>query len=445
MQKPPEPDKLFSLEAEAGVLGSMLLDPNCISKVLPKLPRSEAFFREEHRIIYDALIKLYIAGVPVDAISLRTELKQQNKLKQIGGVEYLKRILESVPHSVNVSYYTEVIRSMEKERKVRSVIADIVAVPDEPGTVDEKIQNIQELALSLEPIVAGPDFVEVSSAATMVAANMGTIQDNVLTTGFWDLDKLIHGFYPGEVIILAGRPSMGKSSLMLDFALNMAKVDIGVLIFSLEMNERMLVERAICNLACLDSTRVRDGNVTSDEANELYNQASELQKLNIIISKVGQTPEQIMGLVHRLKQTHNIGIAFLDYLQLMSSGRKPESRQQEVSSISRKIKALALREDIPLVVLSQLNRQPDARENHRPRMSDLRESGSIEQDADIVLFVYRDDYYRKDEPGFEPSGLTEIIISKNRRGPVGKANLVFVHDYMKFSNLPPNYVGADRE
>ena len=438
-QKLPDPNKYFSIEAEAGVLGSMLLDPEIITKILPRVPLSEAFFKEEHRIIYDALIKLYIAGTPIDAISLRTELKQQNQLEAIGGVSYLQKILESLPHAANGVYYAGVIRSMQKEREIISAVADIAAVPDDVGTPDEKIEQIQSVALSLVPVSTGPDFIEIGSEAAIIAAEMGTTQDGALKSGFKSIDRLINGFYPGELIILAGRPSMGKSALMLDFALNIAKGGSGVLLFSLEMTPRALIERAICNLACLDSQRVQAGHINADETTEIYNQAAELQKLNILISKVGEKPEQIAGLIHRLKQTHNISAVFLDYMQLMSTGSKSESRQQEITTISRKLKAVALREAIPLVVLSQLNRAPDARDNHRPRMSDLRESGSIEQDADVVLFTYRDDYYRKDEPGFEPSGMAEIIVSKNRRGPTGVANLVFVHDEVKFADLPPAY------
>jgi len=438
-QKLPDITKYFSIEAEAGVLGSMLLDPEIIPKILPKLPLSEAFFKEEHQLIYDALIKLYIAGKPIDAVSLRTELKQQNQLEKIGNVEYIQKILESLPHAANGVYYAGVVRSMQKEREIRCTVANILAVPDDVGTPDEKIQNIQQLALSLEPVAAGPDYIEIGSEAAIIAAEMGTEQNSVIKTGFRAIDKIIHGFNPGELTILAGRPSMGKSSLMLGFGLNIAKEDIGALIFSLEMTPRALIERAICNLACLDSQKIQAGQITADELDELHNQAAELAKLNILISKVGNTPESIAGLVHRLKQTHNIGVVFIDYLQLMTSNRKDESRQQEITTISRKLKAIALREDIPLVVLSQLNRAPDARENHRPRMSDLRESGSIEQDADIVMLIYSDDYYQRDEPNYEPTGMTEIIVAKNRRGPIGTARLVFVNDEVKFADLPPAY------
>lgn len=440
--KPLDVDRLYSLEAEAGVLGSIIIDPQCVSKVLPKLPCSEAFFLSEHKIIYDALVKLYISNKPIDAITLRTELKEQGKLESIGGVGYIAKVMENVPHSANAVYYAGVVRAKEKERKVRSAVAEISNIPDEPGSVDEMIQVIQDIALELEPTKSGPDFVEIKNEATKVAGAMRDKKDGAIPTGFVDLDKLIHGFYPGEFVIIAGRPSMGKSALALNMAMQIAEKGTSVFFSSLEMTERAMIERAICSYACVDLMRTQSGEVDENEWGEIYEQAFELRKLDVILSKIAYTPEQLAGLIHRLKQTHNIGIAFIDYVQLMHTSKKSESRQQEITTISRKLKSIAMRENIPLVVLSQLNRQVDARENKRPRMSDLRDSGSLEQDADLILFVYREDYYQKDKPGFQPTGLAEVIVSKSRQGPVGKANLVFVHDYVKFSNLPPNYIGA---
>lgn len=435
MKKLPDISKLFSIEAEAAVLGSMLIDSKCIPKVLPKLPRSEAFFQSSHRIIYDTIVKLYLGNVPIDAIALRTELKEQGKLKEVGGVDYIAKILDSVPSSANVAYYAGVIRAKEKERQVRIAVAEIVDIPDQPGSVDEMVQKIQDIALELEPTKSGPDFIEVKKAATQIAGQMRDGMAEAVSTGYRDLDKLIHGFYPGEFIILAGRPSMGKSALAMGMALNISKAGTAVFFASLEMTEKSLIERAICSLACVDMTKVQSGEATEDDWNEIYQQALSLDEHEIIISKVTQTPEQFAGLIHRLKQTHDVGIAFIDYLQLMTTGKKTESRQQEITAISRKLKAIALRENIPVVALSQLNRQVDSREDHKPRMSDLRESGSLEQDADLVIFVYREDYYNRDKLGFKPDGVAEILVRKSRRGPVGIAKLVFVHDYVKFSNM----------
>jgi len=433
--KLPDWSKLYSIEAEAGVLGSMIVEPLCIGKVLPKLPRSEAFFLPEHRMIYDALVKLYIAGQPIDAISLRTELKEQGKLEQIGGVEYIGKIMDSTPSAANAVYYTGVVRAKEKERQVRSAVVEIAKMPDEPGPVDEMIQKIQAVALELAPTETGPDFVQIKEVATQIATDMRGGMGEALKTGFADLDRTLHGIYPGEFAIIAGRPSMGKSALAMAIALNMGKSGAPVFFSSLEMTTRSLVERAVCSLACIDMTRLRSEQADESEWGEIYKQALELRNYEIILSTIAGTPEQLAALIHRLKQTHGIQVVFVDYLQLMTTSGRVENRQQEITEISRKLKSIALRENIPVIALSQLNRQVDSREDHRPRMSDLRESGSLEQDADLILFVYREDYYEKDKPGFEPTGIAEVIIGKNRRGPTRTEKLVFVHDYVKFSNL----------
>jgi replicative DNA helicase len=433
-----DPGKLFSIEAEAGVLGSMLIDPlKCIPRVLPKLPRSEAFFLPEHRIIYDALVKLYISNTPIDTVSLRTELKQQGKLDEIGGVEYIRKILESVPSPANAVYYAGVIRAKEKEREVRSAVVKIGEVVDQPGSVDEMIDKIRHIALDLEPTMSGPDFLEMRKVVTQVAIDMRDNMQGMIETGFGDLDNLIHGFGLGEFVIVAGRPSMGKSAIALCMALKIAKKGTAVFFSSLEMTERSLIKRALCSLAAVDMTAVQSGQATEEDWDEIYTQALELQGHDIILSKIARTPEQLAGLVHRLKQTHDIGIVFVDYIQLMHTGKRSESRQQEITEISAKLKDIALCENIPVVALSQLNRQVDSREDHRPRMSDLRESGSLEQDADLVALVYRDDYYRKQKERleFQPNGVAEVIVSKNRRGRTGTVNLVFVHDYVKFENM----------
>jgi len=437
-----DPDKVHSLEAEGAVLGSMILDPACISRVLPRLPRADSFYLPEHQTIYEAIVALFTDGRPIDGVTVRTQLKEMGKLEEIGGPGYLQEILKTVPTSANSVYYANTVREKETERRLRSAIEEAATVVDEGGSVAERIAKVQEIILELQTGRNAPDYVEVKNVVGQVAGEMFETEAEVVATGFREVDKLIQGFRPGEFGILAGRPSMGKSALMLSTALNMAKSGVPVLIFTLEMTPKALVERALCGLAGVDIMDVRSSEVGQDIREAICEQAFELRKCDIILSPVVQTPDQQRALIHRLKQTHDIGIAFVDYLQLMSTGRRVENRQQEVTTISRKLKTLAIQEDLPIVALSQLNRAVDGREDHRPRMSDLRESGSLEQDADLVLFLYRDDYYRKDEPDFEPSGITELIVSKNRRGPVGKASLVFVHDYCKFANLPEYFVGA---
>ncbi len=778
-------ESISSIEAEAGVLGSMIIDLTCIPSVLSRLPMSESFFFPEHQIIYEALLSLYFKNTPIDAISLRTELIERKKLKEIGGVEYIAKILNSVPSSANAGYYAGIVRAKEKERKVQAAIEKIISVPEQPGNVDEMIQQIQSIALALEPTSRGPDFIELKKEATIVATDLRDNKVDEILTGYRDIDWLINGYYPGEFIIIAARPSMGKaqpldskvltingyklmskleigdslasidgnisnllaiypqgekqiykitfsdgrsteccgehlwrinyrtweksrilntyqliekikktrfqkrlwidvfegiygnnlrlpinpwvmgvllsegtlcgstvrvttpdkeiidklkiniednleivkasgkyqyrikrkgganrkgisgvlenplkiklkklnlwgkhshekfipdiykyinremreqllaglidtdgwvekfgsiristsseqlakdiidlirsiggtgtyypkqsiykingkrkkgriayicnlqhphakkivtlrkkyqrirkdkkrlrrlniisieptrvtqtqcikvshpsqlyitddyivthnSALALDMSIRIAGRGTPVYFASLEMTTRAMIERAICSNAGVDMARLRSGEAGDDEWDEVYRQSMSMENLEILFSSKTNTPEQFAGMVHRLKQTHKIGIAFIDYIQLMYTAKKSESRQHEISVISQMLKRIALRENIPIVAISQLNRQVDSRENHRPRMSDLRDSGSLEQDADIVQFIYREDEYRKNEPGFEPTGVAEIITEKNRRGRTGVTKLVFVHDFARFSDM----------
>ncbi|MHC4618586.1 MAG: replicative DNA helicase [Planctomycetota bacterium] len=431
-------DTLYSLEAEAAVIGSMIIDPPCIGKVLPILADERAFFKEEHRVIYSALVSLYISNKPVDAVTLRTKLKRGNQLKAAGGVEYLARILDSIPSSANAVYYAGIVREKHRYRQLVSIVEQIASVPREPTDLGEQVQKVQDLAFSLQINGTGSEFVEVRKEATDVAAAMCNHQEILIKTGFRNIDRVIGGVAPGEFCILAGRPGMGKSALMLDVAVNMTKTGAGVLIFTLEMTETSLIERAICNVAKVNLAKVKaqQGESQFNEHNLVYKAALELKDVNLILSTVGSTPEQQISLIRRLKKTHGIRCVFIDYLQLMDTSRKTENRQQGITEISRRLKSAAVNEQLPVVALSQLNRAVDSRKNHRPRLSDLRESGSLEQDADIVLFLYRDDYYRKaQKSSTEADGRTEVIIAKNRRGPTAVAKLVFLDEFVKFGDL----------
>jgi replicative DNA helicase len=439
MRTPPIKD-LYSLEAEAAVIGSMIIDPPCINKVLRVLPSEEVFFEDEHRIIYGALIHIYISGDPIDAVTLRTELKRTGQLEAAGGVEYLAKILDSVPSSANAVYYSKIVRAKQQYRQLINIVKQIETIPIEFGDLSEKIQKIQELALNLEVDSESSDYVEVNKEATNVATAMFGHQEGIIKTGFHNIDKIIGGVAQGELCILAGRPSMGKSGLALDIALNMSQAGEGVLIFTLEMTEISLIERVICNLAKVNLAKIKaqtGDTLFNTDRNSIYKAALELKdQANIILTTIGSTPEQLISLIRRLKKTHNISCVFIDYLQLMNTLHKTESRQQALTEISRKLKAAAVKEQLPIVALSQLNREVDKRKNHRPRISDLRESGALEQDADLVLFIYREDYYRKaQKSNAEADGKTEVIVAKNRRGPIGTADLVFLDEFVKFGDL----------
>lgn len=393
-------DKLWSLEAEAAVLGSMIIDSACIGRVLPILDTS--FYKTEHQTIYNALIALFLGDNPTDAVALRTELKACNQLERVGGVGYISKIMNSVPSSANAEYYAEVIRDRQKYRAVIDMVEQIDRVIDEPLTVDEQIQRIQDISLGLEQDTS-IDYFTLAEHAEKVAEETDE-QRAVIKTGFKNIDFIIDGVAAGELVILAGRPSRGKTALALQFAVNMAKAGLSIIFFSLEMTYRALIRRALKS-----------------------EPAPELKKLDIVLHEGGQTPEKQIAFIKTRKQTHRVDVVFIDYLQLMTTSRKSENRNQEISTISRKLKLAAVSESVPIIALSQLNRQVESRTKQRPRLSDLRESGSIEQDADIVMLLSQEDNFRND-------GFTELIIAKNRYGPTGTARLVFLDEKVTFGD-----------
>lgn len=404
------PDSLWNVEAEAALLGSMIIGPECISDILPLLDE-QAFFKDEHKTIFNSLVTLFVAGVPVDAISLRADLKSLNKLEQIGGVEYIRKLMESVPHAANALYYAKIVEDRRQYRQVIQTVERIKTIPTEALLVDEMVQQIQSEALSIQADKPEREYFTFADDAERISSE---VQDHIfIPTGFRDIDGIINGVYPGELVIIAGRPSMGKSAMAGQAALNMAKSGLSIIYFSLEMTFRLLLDRAL-----------------------KQEQLSSLKDLDVTIHERADTPEKQIAFIKSRKKTHKVDAVFIDYLQLMNSGVKNETRVQEISTISRKLKLAAIREDIPIIALSQLNRKVEDRDKHRPRLSDLRESGSIEQDADVVMLINREDYYRKNEdPGAPQDGSTEVIIAKNRRGRTGVTQLVFLDEKVKFGDM----------
>ncbi len=403
-------DKLWSLEAEAGVLGSMIVGPEYIGDILPILDE-KSFFKPENQVIYNCLVSLYIVDVPVDAVTLRTELKSLNQLERIGGVDYIRKLMETVPHAVNALYYAKIVKDRQRYRELITTIQKIQNVPNEPLKVDEQIQRIQELSLSLKQAKPTKDYFTFTRDAERIA-NDEQEQESYISTGLRNIDGIIRGIAPGELIVIAGRPSMGKSALALQFALNMAKAGLSIVFFTLEMTHRALIQRAL-----------------------KQEQLDSITKLDVVLNESANTPEKQIAFIKTRKQGHKIDIVVVDYLQLMSSGGKSENRVQEITNISRKLKLATISENLPIVALSQLNREVESRDKHRPRLSDLRDSGSIEQDADVVFLINREDYYRRNEdPEAPQDGNAEIIIAKNRRGPTGIAGLVFLDEHVKFGD-----------
>ncbi|HDS84904.1 MAG TPA: replicative DNA helicase [Phycisphaerales bacterium] len=424
-----------SPEAEAAVLGSMILDRDCISSMI-ELIRPDYFSRTEHRLIYDGLLRLYEANSSIDLVLLRDELKKMDCLEAVGGVEYLVKVAEAVPSAANAEYYAAIVREKAMLRELARTCAEIMQdACDEAGDVSEKLDSAEQKVFAVtEKKITGaavPVKNLITEAFEAIEARKGSHVTG-LETGFEELNQLLCGLQKGEMIIVAARPSMGKTS----FALNMAEYqaadeDIPVVIFSLEMSRQQLVERILCSRSGVDSQLVRKGMLSTEQFAELTRAGGELFEKPLFIDDTpGLTPMMIRGKCRRLKSQYDIQAVYVDYMQLMSLGGYAESRQQEISTISRQLKALARELEVPVVVLSQLNRAAEGREGHRPRMSDLRESGSIEQDADVIILLHREAYYHRHDPGWEEenpdkANTAEIIVAKQRNGPTDVVNLVF--------------------
>ena len=428
-----------SLEAEAAVLGSMILDPECIGDVVQQIT-SDLFYRPEHQIIFDAIVELYENNKKIDLVLLRDELKKRNKLKAVGGVNYLARIADSVPSSSNVEHYSEIVKDKSVLRELISASSEILSAAYDPaGQIRDKLDNAEQkiFAVTEKKISGVAESLRglLQEAFENIEARKG--QDITgLPTGFYELNSMLSGLQNGEMLIIAGRPSMGKTSLALNIAEHLGvKKKIPVAIFSLEMSRQQLAERFLCSNAQIDLQRVRGGLIDDDEHKRLVQAGSALFDKPIYIDDMpGMTPLMIRAKCRRLKSQHDIQCVIIDYLQLMGLGGRVESRQQEISTISRYLKGLARELNVPVIVLSQLNRSPEGREGHRPRMSDLRESGSIEQDADVVMLLHRDDYYRKGEPDYEETNTADLIIAKQRNGPTGVIKLHFNAQFTRFEN-----------
>ncbi len=431
-----------SLAAEAAVLGSMIIDPECIGEVVEHLQASD-FYRTEHQIIFAALVALYEKnrGEAIDAVLLRNQLEKGKDLEAAGGVEYIARILDSVPSSANVTYYAGIVKDKSLLRDAIAAASQILEdAYEESGETSEKLDEAERRIFAVtDKRISGaavPLKDLVTRAYELIEKRDGKYVTG-LATGYHELDDKTCGLQHGEMIIIAGRPSMGKTSLALNIAEHIGAVEkTPVAVFSLEMGQQQLAERFLCSGSAVDAQAIRKGMLTTEDYEKLVEACGALSEAPIYIDDTSTlTPLELRSKARRLKSQHDIRCVIVDYLQLMHLGSaRIESRQQEIATISRYIKALARELNIPVVVLSQLNRAPEGREGHRPRMSDLRESGSIEQDADVVILLHREDYYRKSEPDFEPDNRAELIIAKQRNGPTGVVNLIFRERFTRFEN-----------
>jgi replicative DNA helicase len=429
-----------NIEAEQAVLGSIFLEQEALT-VTSEILVPEDFYRTAHQKIFQAILTLSDKGEPVDLVTVTAELSDQNLLDEVGGVSYLAELANSVPTAANVEYYARIIEEKsilrrlirtattiaadgyEREDDVEGLLSDaerkILEVSQKKNT--KGFQNIKDV------LVQTYDKIEV------LHSRKGEITG--IPTGFTELDRMTAGFQRNDLIIVAARPSVGKTAFSLNIAQNVAtKTDENVAIFSLEMGADQLVMRMLCAEGNINAQRLRTGDLTAEDWAKLTMAMGSLSNAGIYIDDTpGIRVGEIRAKCRRLKQESGLGMILIDYLQLIQgSGRGGENRQQEVSEISRSLKALARELQVPVIALSQLSRGVESRQDKRPMMSDIRESGSIEQDADIVAFLYRDDYYDRES---EKKDIIEIIIAKQRNGPVGTVELAFVKEYNKFVNL----------
>lgn len=438
-----------NIEAEQSVLGAMLIEKEAIPKVMEIL-RDTDFYREAHRVIFNAMLELYNKNEAVDMITVTEILKRDNKLEDVGGIAYVTSLANAVPTAANVTYHASIIEEKSILRQLVSVSTQIASMgyeanDDVKNIIDSAESKILEISNRKKTAYFTPINEIVLDSFKSIEALMGN--KNGLTglpTGFEDLDNLTSGLHGSDFIILAARPSMGKTAFALNVVQNVAiraAKKVGgapktVAFFSLEMSKEQLVQRMLCAEANIDSQRLRIGELRDEDWAMLINTADTLSSANIYIDDTaGITAMDMRSRARRLKAEHGLDLIVVDYLQLMQgSGKKNNNgdRQQEVSEISRSLKALARELDVPVIALSQLSRSVEARQVKRPMLSDLRESGSLEQDADIVAFLYREDYYN---PETENKNITELIIAKHRNGPVDTVNLFFHKQYTKFVGL----------
>ena len=429
-----------NLEAEESVLGAMLLSPGAIGAVSEVLDASD-FYRDSHAKIYRAGLALYAKGEPVDAITIVDELEERGELEGVGGRVRLHELAALVPATANAAHYARIVREMATLRGLIAAGQQIAQLGwERPGETQMLVDRAEQVVFDLSQSRVSTEFSHIEellkeSFERITALYEAGADVTGAPSGFRDLDRLTSGFQPGNLIIVAARPSMGKSALGLCVAANLAlRNDIPVALFTLEMSKSEVTQRLLCSEAKVESQRLRNGKLAQDDWPRLVAAGDKLMKAPIYVDDTGSiTMMEIRSKARRLKTREpKLGLIIVDYLQLMTSGTTAENRVQEVSQISRNLKVLARDLDVPILAMSQLSRAVEQRHDKRPILSDLRESGSIEQDADLVMFVYRDEYYNEDS---DQQGLAEIILSKHRNGPTGIEKLSFLKRYAKFADL----------
>src|SRR5687767_8625333 len=425
-----------SIEAEMCLVASMMLDKEVVGQVVQLVDR-DSFYQADHQVIFDVLVKLYEQNRPIDAVILREELAKRQLLEEVGGVPYLGQILNSVPSAAHGAHYASIVREKATLRQLIAASNDILREAYAPHEQAELVLDRAEKKIfDIAQKKVGGALVPMEDVLHEVFEMIENRGQRGLETGFYELDDMMNGLQNGEMVIIAARPSMGKTALAMNIVEHVAADSrLPCAVFSLEMSKQQLAQRMLCSRGEIDAHKLRKGLLQSHEYAHLANVVGELAKAPIWVDdSPGLTPLELRAKARRLKLQHDVKCIMIDYMQLMDNPG-PESRQQQISEISRGIKAVARELNVPVLCLSQLNRQSEGRDGHRPRMSDLRESGSIEQDADVIALLHREDYYRMSEPDFQPDNIAEVIIAKQRNGPTGTVKLTFLNKTTRFENL----------
>ncbi|MDD6811986.1 MAG: replicative DNA helicase [Lachnospiraceae bacterium] len=428
-----------SIEAEQSVVGSMIMDREAIV-VASEIVNGDDFYSKQYGILFETMVELNEEGKPVDLVTLQDRLKEKDVPPEVSSLEFVRDLITAVPTSANIKYYANIVAEKSTLRKLIKLNEEIantcyvgkenleVILEDTEKRVFDLVQrrNTGEFVPIRQIVMNAMDKIEKASH------NKGNVTG--IATGFIDLDYRTAGMQPSDLILVAARPSMGKTAFVLNIAEYVAfRQNQTVAIFSLEMSKEQLVNRLFAMESKVDSQHLRTGNLSDEEWEKLIESAGIIGKSNLIIDDTpGISISELRSKCRKYKLEHNLEMIIIDYLQLMTGSGRSDSRQQEISDISRSLKALARELHVPVIALSQLSRAVEQRPDHRPMLSDLRESGAIEQDADVVMFIYRDDYYNKDT---EKKGIAEIIIAKQRNGPIGTVELVWLPDFTKFGNL----------
>lgn len=426
-------------EAEQSVIGSMIMDREAIVAA-SEIISGEDFYEKQYGILFDNIVELFNEGKPVDLVTLQNHLKEKDVPSQLCSLEFIRDLVDSVPTSANIKYYAQIVKEKSILRRLINVAQEVVNdCYLDKEKLDVILEKTEKYVFNIIQNRGSKDIVDIKEAVLRTIDSIEAAakkQGNVtgIATGFYDLDYKTAGLQPSDLILIAARPSMGKTAFVLNIAEYVAiKCNIPTVIFSLEMSQDQLIKRMLSMHSRVNSQAIRTGTLTPEDWANLMESARIIGNSNLIIDDTSAiSVGELRSKCRKLKLERNIGLIIIDYLQLMTSNKKTESRQQEISEISRSLKALAREINVPVVALSQLSRAVEQRPDKRPMLSDLRESGAIEQDADVVMFIYRDEYYRKDT---EEPGVAEIIIGKQRNGPTGTVKLAYLSEFTKFVNL----------